>query len=149
MAGDDDNIIRFPPIEQFDNLDDLDAELEKLHAGRRQLGHHTLAGRTPVKVETLKAWVEEVARRDRIAAETGVDPWRVDETEIGAVRISTVFLGLDHNYLGRGPPILFETTIFGGRLDHSRNRCATWGEAQAMHAEAVRLVRAGHLHVVK
>ena len=76
MAGDDDNIIRFPPIEQFDNLDDLDAELEKLHAGRRQLGHYTLAGRTPVKVETLKAWVEEVAQRGRIAAETGVDAWR-------------------------------------------------------------------------
>ena len=68
MAGDDDNIIRLPQIGQ---LDDLDAELEKLHAGRRQLGHYTLAGRTPVKVETLKAWVEEVARRGRIAAETG------------------------------------------------------------------------------
>jgi hypothetical protein len=143
---DDDNIVRFPQIAR---LDDLDAELEKLDAGRRQLGHYTLAGRTPVKVETLKAWVDEVARRGRIAAETGVDPWRVDLTEIGKVEISTVFLGLDHNYLRRGPPILFETTIFGGRLDHSRNRCATWDEAKAMHAEAVRLVRAGHLHVVK
>ena len=60
-----------------------------------------------------------------------------------------MFLGLDHNYLRRGPPILFETTIFGGRLDHSRNRCATWDEAKAMHAEAVQQVRAGHLRVVE
>ena len=115
----------------------------------KKLGHYTLVDREPVKLETLKAWVEEVARRDRIAAETGVDPWRVGLAEIGKVEISTVFLGLDHNYLRRGPPILFETMIFGGWLDHSRNRCATWDEAKAMHAEAVRLVRAGHLHVVK
>jgi len=115
----------------------------------KELGHYTLVDREPVKLETLKAWVEEVARRDRIAAETGVDPWRVDASVIGEVEISTVFLGLDHNFLRRGPPILFETMIFGGWLDHSRNRCATWDEAKAMHAEAVRLVRAGHLHVVK
>ena len=108
----------------------------------KELGHYTLVDREPVKLETLKAWVEEVARRDRTAAETGVDPWRIDETVIGEVEISTVFLGLDHNFLRRGPPILFETMILGGRLDHSRNRCATWGEAQAMHAEAVRLARA-------
>ena len=115
----------------------------------KKLGHYTLVDREPVKLETLKAWVEEVARRDRIAAKTGVDPWRVDLTEIGEVEILTVFLGLDHNYLRRGPPILFETMIFGGRLDHSRNRCATWDEAEAMHAEAIRLVRAANLHVVK
>jgi hypothetical protein len=115
----------------------------------KELGHYTLVDREPVKLETLKAWVEEVARRDRTAAETGVDPWRVGLAEIGEVEISTVFLGLDQNHLRRGPPVLFETIIFGGRLDYSRSRCATWAEAEAMHAEAVRLVRAGHLRVVK
>ena len=115
----------------------------------KKLGHYTLVDREPVKLETLKAWVEEVARRDRIAAETGVDPWRVGLAEIGEVEISTVFLGLDQNHLRRGPPVLFETMIFGGRLDHFQNRCATWAEAEAMHAEAVRLVRAGHLRLVK
>jgi hypothetical protein len=116
---------------------------------RKQLGHYTLAGHTPVKVETLKAWAEEMARRDRITAETGVDPWQAGATEIGEVAISTLFLGLDQNFLRRGAAILFETMIFGGRLDHFQNRCATWAEAEAMHAEAVRLVRAGHLRVVK
>lgn len=28
--------------------------------------------------------------------------------------VSTVFLGLDHRYAGAGPPLLFETMIFGG-----------------------------------
>src|SRR6516225_3055976 len=115
----------------------------------KKLGHYTLVDREPVKLETLKAWVEEVARRDRTAAETGVDPWRVGLAEIGEVEISTVFLGLDQNHLRRGPPVLFETIIFGGRLDHSRSRCATWAEAEAMHAEALRLVRGGHPRVVK
>jgi hypothetical protein len=145
--ADDDNVLRFPHIERVD----FDAELAKLHArlGHKQLGHYTLAGRTPVKVETLKGWAEEMARRDRIAAETGVDLWRVDQTEIGTVRISTVFLGLDHNFLREGPPILLETMIFGGRHDEFQNCCATWDEAEAMHAEAVGLVRADHLDVVK
>jgi len=32
--------------------------------------------------------------------------------------------GLDHNFLREGPPILFETMIFGGRHDEFLNRCA-------------------------
>lgn len=44
--------------------------------------------------------------------------------------------------------MLFETMIFGGKLDEFQDRCCT-DEAEAMHAEAVRLVRAGHLRVVK
>jgi hypothetical protein len=75
--------------------------------------------------------------RDRIAAEIGVDAWRGALTEIGGVEISTVFFGRDYNFLRRGPPIVFETMIFGGRLDHSQSRCATWGEAGAIHTEAV------------
>jgi hypothetical protein len=144
----DDNVIRFPQIER---LDELDAELQKLHErlGCKQLCHYTLVDREPVEVETLKAWVYEVARRKRIAVETGVDPWRVGLAEIAEVAISTVFIGLDQDFLRRGPPLLFETMIFGGRLDHSRNRCAMWAEAEAMHAEAVPLVRADHLRVVK
>jgi hypothetical protein len=38
------------------------------------------------------------------------------------VRVSTVFLGLDHNYFGKGPPILWETLVFGGVLDGEMDR---------------------------
>ena len=54
-----------------------------------------------------------------------------------------MFLGLNHNFLREGPPILFETMIFGGRHDEFLKRCATWDEAEAMHVEAVQLVRSG------
>ena len=97
----------------------------------KQFGHYTLVDRELVKLETLRA-------------ETGVD-----ETVIVVVEISTVFPGLDQNYLRRGPPVPFETMIFGGRLDHSRSRCPTWDEAEAMHAKALRLVRGGHPRLVK
>jgi hypothetical protein len=39
--------------------------------------------------------------------------------------------------------------IFGGRHDEFLKRCATWDEAEAMLVEAVRLVPADHLRVVK
>jgi hypothetical protein len=44
--------------------------------------------------------------------------------------------------------LLFETMIFGGRLDRFQNRCSSWDQAEAVH-EAVELVRTGHLEAVK
>jgi len=52
------------------------------------------------------------------------------------VRVSTVFLGLDHRFFGDGPPLLFETMIFGGEHDGYQRRYATWEEAEAGHTEA-------------
>ena len=62
-------------------------------------------------------------------------------TKIDDVVISTVFLGLDYRVSRRGPPLLFETRVFGGSLDRFQNRCATWDKAEAMHAEIVAFVR--------
>lgn len=53
--------------------------------------------------------------------------------------VSTVFLGLDHQY-GDGPPLLFETMVFGGPLDHEMNRYSTWNEAEKGHQEMVERV---------
>jgi hypothetical protein len=43
----------------------------------------------------------------------------------------------DHNHLRQGPPILFETMIFGGPYDQYMDRYCTWAEAEAGHARAV------------
>ncbi len=56
------------------------------------------------------------------------------------VRISTVFLGIDHSFGMGGPPILFETMIFGGRYEGDMQRAATYDEALAYHANAVKNV---------
>jgi len=79
--------------------------------------------------------------------ETNCDQRRVGHTlflnEAGEqVRISTVFLGLDHNYGGGGPPILWETMVFGGPHNGCMSRCAGSREqAEAMHAAMVEKVR--------
>lgn len=67
-------------------------------------------------------------------------PNHVDDTMIGSVRVSTVFLGVDHQY-GDGPPLIFETMIFGGVHDQEQWRCSTWTEAEAQHEAACALVR--------
>ena len=58
------------------------------------------------------------------------------------VRVSTVFLGTDHNCLD-GPPILYETMIFGGPWDKSQWRHHTRAEAIAAHDQIVAAVRDG------
>jgi len=68
----------------------------------------------------------------------------VAESFIGDVRVSTTFLGLDHNFFGDGPPLLFETMIFGadGKPWDYQERCTTWVQAEAMHARGLAAVHA-------
>lgn len=67
----------------------------------------------------------------------------VKATDIGEVRISTVFLGLDHSFSETGPPILYETMVFGGPLDEFQWRYSSREAALAGHARAVAKVEAG------
>lgn len=68
---------------------------------------------------------------------------RIAEDWIGEIRISTIWLGTDHSF-GCGPPLIFETMIFGGpeAIDGEMWRYATEEEARAGHARAVELVKA-------
>lgn len=54
---------------------------------------------------------------------------RVADTMIGDVRVSTVFLGLDHSW-DKGEPVLFETLVFGGELDGHMQRYCSWEAAE-------------------
>ena len=60
------------------------------------------------------------------------DNRRVGETWVGNIRISTVCLGMDHSF-GDGPPLWFETMVFGGQLDQEQERYSTLEQAQAGH----------------
>lgn len=64
----------------------------------------------------------------------------VGRDKIGDVEVSTVFLSINHNW-GDGPPLLYETMIFGGELDGEQWRYATKEEAEKGHAAAVALVK--------
>ena len=82
----------------------------------------------------------ETMMRDVASRRVGLD-------EVGNYRVSTVFLGLDHNYGDEGPPILFETMIFpqSGHNDLHCERYATWDEAVVGHQRVVAEVVAGRL----
>src|ERR1700730_12943034 len=59
------------------------------------------------------------------------------------VRVSTIFLGIDHNfnfYRG-GRPLLWETMIFGGHHEGYCQRYATREEALAGHVTAVHIAK--------
>jgi hypothetical protein len=84
-------------------------------------------GRTPVAVPGLMEWARWYESADRT----------VRKTDVNGVLVSTVFLGIDHRFAGFGPPILFETMIFGGEHDEHQDRCATWDEAIAQHEAAI------------
>jgi len=68
------------------------------------------------------------------------DTRHVADNEYKGVRVSTVFLGLDHAF-GEGPPLLFETMIFGGEHNEYQTRCTTWEQAEVMHLNAMQMVK--------
>lgn len=60
-----------------------------------------------------------------------------------AVRISTIWVGIDaSSSLGDGPPLIFESTVFGGALSGEERWYATRDEAIAGHELLVEQVRA-------
>ena len=62
--------------------------------------------------------------------------------EIGKYRISTVFLSIDHQ-LFKGPPLLFETMIFGDDEEEPQVRYSTWKKANKAHRTAVAILKRG------
>lgn len=65
----------------------------------------------------------------------------VADDKIGDVRVSTVFLGLNHNFGEEGPPILYETMIFDGAHHGYEERYSTRSEAIEGHAKALVMVK--------
>lgn len=96
-----------------------------------------------------KDWYVEVDGGDSVRPATSPDDldsknrWRFRETvktSEGPVDVSTVFLGLDHSFGGKGTPILYETMVFGGRMDDYQERYHTRAEALVGHERVKRLV---------
>lgn len=85
----------------------------------------------PVLEPDLMTWARNFERADR----------HVAQDKIGDVRISTVFLGIDHSF-GHGHPLLYETMVFGGPLDQEQERYSTREDALAGHAATVERVKA-------
>lgn len=61
---------------------------------------------------------------------------RIGSDQIGEVWVSTVWIGMNLGF-GPGPPIIFESMVFGGPYDQAQNRYATEAQALAGHERAV------------
>lgn len=101
--------------------------------------YYFLDGKTPVGIkpselyDRLGEWAEWFKSADRT----------VVREQIGGYLVSTVFLGLDHNFDPDRGPVLFETMVFEGddALDLLMQRYSTWEEAEAGHRAIAELVR--------
>lgn len=87
---------------------------------------YILNGKEPVVTEDIYLWCACFELNRSIAY-----------TDFYYYRVSTIFLGLDHNHYG-GKPVLFETMIFREYYnDIYQNRYHTWEESVTGHIEAV------------
>ena len=98
----------------------------------KTIGKYILKGKMPVEETDLLKWANWFETAER----------HVADDMVGKTRVSTVFLGIDHNLFGTGKIILFETMIFGGKHNDYQERYSTWEEAEKGHKRALRLVRA-------
>jgi hypothetical protein len=111
--------------------------------------HYRLRGHEPVLVRDAYEWAEWYEN---------FDARRVAESYVAGVRVSTVFLGIDHNYVSGGVPVLFETMVFVSDEQTVEAKCArlrrllvgeeeicvryaTWDEAAAGHEVVVAYVK--------
>ena len=91
--------------------------------------YYILEGHTPMPAP-LGTWGRWFETADRVVVKT---------IPVDGITISTVFLGLNHQFMSGGPPLLFETMVFweGGDLDKAQDRYTTWEDAEVGHATMV------------
>lgn len=93
-----------------------------------------LIGRITVPC-TMAEWAIEIDKESRI----------VKQENVGLMFVSTVFLGLDHQYAYRRDPnalpILFETMIFEDGNDLYCDRYSSWEDAEKGHEKALVVAR--------
>jgi hypothetical protein len=93
------------------------------------IDYWVLEGQTPVPEPDLLRWGRWFESGERTVART----W------VRGGCVSTVFLGLNHNFFGSGPPLLFESMLFvdGDAGGEDLERYSTWSQAEAGHLAMV------------
>ena len=84
----------------------------------------------PVIAHNVMEWGKWLETADR----------QVAKDTVGDCDVSTVFLGVDCSF-GSGPPVLWETMIFGGAYEGWQDRYTSREAAIAGHAKVVEALR--------
>ncbi len=118
---------------------------------------YILIGKNPVRVEDTRQWAmwhgwmmrnggcfidrdtypkenplrknKRIVRGQRRSSKRVIT--RINAQRNEPILLSTVFLGVDHSFIGE--PVLFETMIFGGKHDGRQWRYTTFDDAIANH----------------
>jgi hypothetical protein len=101
-----------------------------------RIERYILIGHDPIPCEDLTTWTTWMDGPGRLVQDT-----QLIDAAHNRVRVCTAFLGVDVNF-GDGPPILFETVVFGGPYHWELYRYCTWEEAQLGHAAVVERCKA-------
>lgn len=99
------------------------------------LQRYTLEGQTPVPEPDLMKWAVWMNAEDgrRVVRQTCFAE---------DCLVSTVFLSMGHNWSMQGPPVLFETMVFGvPGMEDWQARYRTWEEAAQGHRDALAEVK--------
>src|SRR6266436_924888 len=81
---------------------------------------------------------------DKVTSTNDIHEWgkwmqtnnrQIGHDAINGVKISTVFLGLDHSFMDEGPPVLFETMLFGEGANNEQWRYSSREMAEEGHAK--------------
>jgi hypothetical protein len=99
------------------------------------VNYYKLDGKEIVQCRDMMEW----ANWYETACTTGVRHVALDF--ICGIRVSTVFLGLDHNFSMSGRPVLFETMTFIGRYNEAQYRYCTYEDAEAGHKEIIKDIK--------
>ena len=92
------------------------------------VGLYKLDGHKAVRCYDSREWGRSYGSLDRIVQQS-----LVGDVGDEHIRVSTVFLGVDHSFGPCSKPLLFETMVFGGPLNGEMDRYPTWEEAEAGH----------------
>lgn len=99
--------------------------------------NYILIGKTPKKSTNVTDWGNWFQNNGKNCI--------VGNDTVNGVLVSTVFLGIDHNFnpraTGNSEPILFETMIFGGKHNQYMMRYNTWEEAEIGHKKALEMIK--------
>ena len=103
------------------------------------LGKYILKKGKPVLEHDLLIWARWIEEHQKQC--------RIGFFRAGKMWVSTLFLGVDHNYSNEGSPILWETMISGGKHDGKMWRHTSLAAARAGHRRAVEMVKEELAHV--
>lgn len=108
---------------------EIDQLPEDIEPGHR---FYKLEGRRVVPCDLME-WAMIIENKDKSR--------QIAKTDMpNGVWVSTVIMGFDQGW-GEGPPILFETMIFGGPHADATWRCSTYAQAEKQHQEALEMLR--------